>query len=63
MTRCASQGLLIMTAADREALKQYRKWNEQEESGRMVAARILARLARNSVIDPKKTAYRANIFR
>lgn len=52
-----------MTAADREALKQYRKWNEQEEPGKMVAARILARLARNNVIDPKKTAYRANIFK
>ena len=57
----------LMTTPDHDALKKFRKWNKNrgrnDSESRQMATRVLARLAANTKVDTKLSAFRAQHFK
>ena len=62
LNRSASYNDVKMTSADKSAIKNYTFWNNKQKSvqSKQTAARILAKIARNTTIRPKMTAFKAS---
>ena len=63
LNRSASMGDILLTSFDKQALKSYAQWNDRTIEQKQCATRILSRLARNNIIKPRMSGYKASLIK